>query len=282
MNINCIFNFFYSGGEITVPVPSSADNIRKKVRDMLNEGKLKLGELLEPKQYKRFILRKGEIVEEIFTVNGRKYPLLQISENSLKDHALQGLMRENLEDHINRMTKPELLRSLWKIHEYCDPTMTKENLREALHYHRTRRHLLVWQDHSTLANHGHLLLMIRVMYDPALYHTLEELKEMTGKDIDVQEIVERPEVYLLARAQDTIMDKLSYVETRMEDVQELTTKLKLHVESETEITDVMRFFAGDHPDQNSEKGQQEGGHYPCAGCNAKATNFMDIEYCYRQ
>ena len=171
MNINCIFNFFYSGGEITVPVPSSADNIRKKVRDMLNEGKLKLGELLEPKQYKRFILRKGEIVEEIFTVNGRKYPLLQIRENSLKDHALQGLMRENLEDHLNRMTKPELLRSLWKIHEYCDPTMTEENLREALHYHRTRRHLLVWQDHSTLANHGHLLLMIRVMYDPALYHT---------------------------------------------------------------------------------------------------------------
>ena len=48
------------------------------------------------------------------------------------------------------------------------------------------------------------------------------------------------------------MDKLSYVETRMEDVQELTTKLKLHVESETGITDVMRFFAGDHPEQNSE------------------------------
>ena len=49
--------------------------------------------------------------------------------------------------------------------------MTEGDLRDKLKHFMTRRHLLIWQDHSTLANHGHLLLMIRIMYDPAIYYT---------------------------------------------------------------------------------------------------------------
>ena len=52
--------YLYVGGEITIIVLDSANTIRKKVKQMLVEGTLKIGEILEPKQYKRFILRKGE------------------------------------------------------------------------------------------------------------------------------------------------------------------------------------------------------------------------------
>ena len=45
----------------------------------------------------------------------------------------------------------------------------------------TERHLIVWQDHSSLANHDHLLLMIRVAYDRAVYHTPAEMHDLTGK-----------------------------------------------------------------------------------------------------
>ena len=273
--------YLYVGGEITIPVPDSANTIRKKVKQMLDEGTLKIGEILEPKQYKRFILRKGEIVEETFTVNGRKYPLLQIRENLLETHNSKGFMRDSSDNHLKKMTKDYMKRQLNQIHEPYDPTSTEEELNDKLQHYMTRRHLLVWQDHSTLVNHGHLLLMVRVMYDPAVYYTPEEMKDITGKEVDIQEIIETPEVYLLAQASDTIIDKLSYIDTRVEDIKELSVKVKAS-QGEIEITDIMRFFSGDHPEQNSEKGQQEGGEYPCAGCRAKASRFSDIQYCYRQ
>ena len=52
-------------------MPSPASHIRAKVKQMLDEGTLTLGEILEPKQYKRFILQKGEIIEETFTLSFR-------------------------------------------------------------------------------------------------------------------------------------------------------------------------------------------------------------------
>ena len=67
-------------------MPSPASRIRAKVKQMLDEGTLTLDEILEPKQYKRFILQMGEIIEETLTVDGRKYPLIQIRENLLKEH----------------------------------------------------------------------------------------------------------------------------------------------------------------------------------------------------
>ena len=39
--------FFFIGGEITVPVPSPASHIRAKVKQMLDEGTLTLGEILD-------------------------------------------------------------------------------------------------------------------------------------------------------------------------------------------------------------------------------------------
>ena len=52
------------------------------------------------------------------------------------------------------------------------------------------------------------------------------MHDLTGKNADVQEIVERLAVYLFARASDTVLDKLSYIETRTEDICELSTKIR--------------------------------------------------------
>ena len=62
-------------------------------------------------------------------------------------------------------------------------------------------------------------------------------------------------MYLLAQASDTIIDKLSYIDTRVEDITELSVKVKAS-QGEIEITDIMRFFSGDHPEQNSERGSK--------------------------
>ena len=54
-------------------------------------------------------------------------------------------------------------------------------------------------------NHGHILLTVNAIYDPAFYFTSEELN---GLD-------EEPQIYLLARCRDTTEDQLLYSETRM-------------------------------------------------------------------
>ena len=274
--------FYFVGGEVPVPVQVSASQLKKQVQKLIDDGKLKLGEALEPKQFKRLVLRKGEIVEEIFTISGRKYPLYEIRERTWKEHEAQGLIRDHSQAHLEQLSKDDLIARLMAIgetiHSACD--CHKDELIFLLKTYMTRRHFIVWQDHSTLANHGHLLLMIRIAYDQALFYTPAEIYELTGKHVDVQEVVETPEVYILARARDTILDKLSYIHTRAEDIKELSYHVKSS--SGAEIKDLMRFFCGDHPELAFEKGQQEGGDYPCVGCGACAKRFYEIDYCYRQ
>ena len=47
------------------------------------------------------------------------------------------------------------------------------------------------------------------------------------KVVDVQSLVERPEIYILASCDDTIAEKLSYVEARREDLLDLSTPITL-------------------------------------------------------
>ena len=39
--------------------------------------------------------------------------------------------------------------------------------------------------------------------------------------MDVQNFVEKPEIYILARCSDSIAEKLTYVDARLEDIEEL-------------------------------------------------------------
>ena len=47
------------------------------------------------------------------------------------------------------------------------------------------RHFKIWHDHSSIAGHSHLLVMIAAIYDPAFYLTSEEV----GSNMDIPTIV---------------------------------------------------------------------------------------------
>ena len=64
-------------------------------------------------------------------------------------------------------------------------------------------------------DHGHLLLTVSEIYDPAFYYTSEELH---GKN--VQELVQKPHIYIMAKCRDTTEDQMLYSETRLEDINE--------------------------------------------------------------
>lgn len=61
-----------------------------------------------------------------------------------------------------------------------------------------------------------------------------------GVNVNVQEIVESPELYILGKTNDSLVEKLSYTETRLEDV----TSLQALCFNGKTFNDELRFFIG--------------------------------------
>ena len=260
------------GGEITTPVPRTSAAIRETLRKKIATGEYRLGEIVAPKTYQKLTLdSNGNLKKECFTVSGRKIPLLEIRKNLLTEHEEMGLVRDHSEAHYEGMTYEELetrLKEIGEFKEQPDGARTREELVNSLKHWERTRHLMIWSDHSSVMNHGHILLTVNAIYDPAFYYTSQELG---GKD--VQEMVEKPQIYLMARCRDTIEDQLLYSDTRLEDIQQLTTKITSS--HKVFITEICRMFHGDHPSQEVESGEQLGGNYGCCGCTMSSTQYFD-------
>ena len=117
-------------------------------------------------------------------------------------------------------------------------------------------------------NHGHILLTVNCIYDPAFYLTPGELN-----GLDVQELVEKPQIYLLARYRDTIEYQLLYSETRFEDLQQLD--IEISSSDNVPVKDICRMFHAHHPVQEVKCGEQNGGHCGCCGSTGISAAYID-------
>lgn len=115
----------------------------------------------------------------------------------LKEQESQDLLRIHNDDYYTAMTDAEVRSRLIELGEDVNTGEESEiESKERLKAMERKRHLMVWGDNSTLLNHGHLLLTVNSVYDDeALYYTNEEMKAKGKGDIDVQSVVERPQVY---------------------------------------------------------------------------------------
>ena len=230
-----------------------------------------MGEIVAPKTYQKLTLdSNGTLKKECFTVSDSKIPSLEIRKNLSEEHEEMGLVRDHSEAHYEAMTYEELeirLRGIGEFKEQPDGGRTREELVNSLKHWKQTRHLMIWSDHSSVMNHGHILLMVNAVYDTAFYNS----QELGGKD--VQEMVEKPQIYLMARCKDTIEDQLLYSETCLEDIQQVTTKITSS--HKVFITEICRMFHGDHLSQEVESGEQLGKNYDCCGCNMSSTQYFD-------
>ena len=130
------------------------------------------------------------------------------------------------------------------------------------------RHLNVWHDASTLANHGHIVITANKIYDKPVFLRNDEYKIKSGKTMSVQKEIEKPIVYIVAgcHAND---DQLAYVETRMQCIEQLSVQLETSIG--IKFTDTLRLFKGDSPAVQFEVGNQKGGYYFCGACGIHAT-----------
>jgi hypothetical protein len=141
-------------------------------------------------QYEKFVLdADGSITKVHFVVEGRKCPLQEIREKTLKESAKY--MRKNENEYFEEMSSEDVMKKLLTANEVKEGE-DMANLKQHLMEIERTRHLLVWHDLSTVANHSHLVFMVSCLYDPAIYYTDEEYEQMTGKKINIQAKIETP------------------------------------------------------------------------------------------
>jgi hypothetical protein len=83
----------------------------------------------------------------------------------------------------------DLEKEFSRISEQLDTTKNLDSEVERLRSYQRKRHLACWHDTSAISNSSHLLIMIHVIYDPAIYLTKEEYHAKTGKYCNLFSIV---------------------------------------------------------------------------------------------
>ena len=101
------------------------------------------------------------------------------------------------------------------------------------------RHFVVWGDHSSILSSGYMLYTTKVLYSKDEFFTDKEMFESTCRQMDIQSIVEQPQIYIVAQCDDTIAEKLSYVPARRDDIIEMSHPL---IVDGVLLNDTMRFF----------------------------------------
>ena len=101
-------------------------------------------------------------------------------------------------------------------------------------------------------------------------------KQNTDKR-DTQAFVEEPEISIIAISSSSIQDQAALIGDRADCIQELSAPLK--TDNNIPITDKLKFFNGDKPAAQFERGTQIGGHYPCGACGAHIPRFNDFAHC---
>ena len=223
------------GGEISFPCPEPIEETQKKLKRKIKSGEYSLGELIVPRKYQKLVVKDGQLIQKIFYVEGSKILQSEIRQMNLKDH--EKYMRMKDDSHYDSMTNNEVQAELKKLFE-SDASLTPDEAKNKLRTIQRTRHLLYWSDGSSLANSGHLVSMINVMYDPAIHYTNQEYKGKTGKHVIVQAEVEKPYLYILARCRSND-EQLSYTDTRVDCIRGL--KYRLHTVQGHEILDKMKF-----------------------------------------
>lgn len=136
------------------------------------------------------------------------------------------------------MSEQEIKNSLKELKETVDENVA--NLRQKLAELELTRHLIVWHDNSSLLNHGHHLVMVAAIFDPAFYFTSAEMEASGKGKLEVYNIVERPHIYIMGRCNPSEAETIAYSETRREDLLQLGDKIQ--TEKGNYLVDLMRFF----------------------------------------
>ena len=118
-------------------------------------------------------------------MNARKIPLTEIRRRLLQEHEQLGLIRAHPDEYYTTLSREQVEKRLLELHELVESDWTTDELIEKLKQASCTRLLKLWHDHSKIAGHSHILVLVATVY------TTEEMQHK-GVNIDVPNPVEDP------------------------------------------------------------------------------------------
>ena len=254
-----------SGGEISCPAPPTSEKVKHEWEGMIKDGVLTLGVPCVPYNLTRLCINDGKLSRFTIPISGRKIPLQDIRKKWLLEH--EQFMRLPTDDELSAYTHSELVKICQDlgISVNCGLVEDEENLRIGIKLATRQRCLGFWHDHATILGHGYLLVTVSIMYDSNVF-----IPDAC------QSFIEKPEIHILGLSSSSLDDQVGFIPDRYECLQELNEVI--YSSKHVPVTDVARFFFGDHPAQNFERGTQLGGNYKCGSCGVKSTMVGDFAH----
>ena len=269
------------GGEISAPQNPPPKVLQQQWKALVDDGELSLGIPCAPLTLTHFITKNGHLEKNEVVVMGRKFPLSELRKTLLT--AQEKYMRLNTDDEIDSMPMEEIISQASKFDHKFDQSTNISEMRKNIKQFQRTRHLILWHDHATLLNLGCVMMTIHVAYDPAVFLTCAEYEDRTAADggaKQLQSIIERPVIYMLAAGSSSIEDQAALVNDRVDCLHTLSEPIE--TSTGIKINDKLRFFVGDHPAQQFERGTQQGGKYKCGGCGVMDVMMDDLAYTLQQ
>jgi len=200
------------GGRTSVPMPLPASKEKEKLKQRIDQGEFMLGQEVVEREYTQFsVTPESELVTKNRTVTARKIPLRDIREKCLRKHETLGLLR--VKENFTNLTREEVEVKLSQIGEKFEDKESDEDLCKKLIIQCSQRYFKLWHDHSSVDGHSYLLVLITPIYDPVFYLT-PEMEQKTGVYMDVQGIVEQPEVHIVGRSSSSTAEQMMFNECR--------------------------------------------------------------------
>ena len=147
--------------------------------------------------------------------------------------------RDQPDAYFDTMDIKNVRHKLYELHERTDSIDTEPALRQRLKQVSRQHFFKVWDDHATIAGHGHFLVLMSCIYDPAFYYTSDEMKALKGIDIDVPTL-QSPEIHILGRSGSSLDNQAEFNTTRNQFLQDLSVSLK--TTSGVPVQDICQFF----------------------------------------
>ncbi len=266
------------GDEMSIPTLPSPSEIVTERNHLIETGELSIGEPCSPYTLTKLVVTpEGNIQTRSVQINGRKIPLRELRSTLLKRQ--EKYLRLCTDQEISALSREQIVEILTAANSNVAPEVPLEQLRNQLAAPQRTRMLGIWHDHSTILQTGYILFAVWVLYDPGVFLTDREYAAKTGHAIqNLQAIVEQPMIYMIEPSSSSPSDQLALFGDRTECLQELSEVLQ--ATNSVPITDRMRFFCGDKPAQQFERGTQIGGNYKCDGCGCKDTMMQDLAHAF--
>lgn len=193
------------GGEISVPCHKTAERVKADWEEMIQSGRLTLGEPCAPYKLTKLLLlmvKSGKLKRTYMVERSHSW----ISDRNCSIHKKNIIMRLHTDSDLQHMSRSALIAILERGNAGYSDRSSDVELREKVAKLERKRTIGIWHDHATVLGHGYVLITAKVFYDPIVFKTELEISQTSHCTPNFQSVIEEPELHILAICSSSVED----------------------------------------------------------------------------